>query len=98
MIIANLYDEKLNDIPKAIYYYELFLDNLKTARMPFGTDYIESVKKRLDYLKNPKPVNKQLQLQKKNNSDPMKSQPAYEFIVILSDELNKFSEIQAWKF
>jgi tetratricopeptide (TPR) repeat protein len=59
MIIANLYDEKLNDIPKAIHYYQLFLDNLKTARMNFGSDYIEKIKKRLDFLKNkPKPANK----------------------------------------
>ena len=60
MIIANLYDEKLNDTPKAIYYYELFLDNLKTAKMNFGSDYVESIKKRLEFLKSPpKPVNKQ---------------------------------------
>lgn len=51
MIIANLYDEKLNDIPKAIYYYELFLDNQKNYKSRFKSDYIESIKKRLDLLK-----------------------------------------------
>ena len=59
MIIANLYDEKLNNIPKAIYYYQLFLDNLKNSRMPFTPDYVESIRKRLEYLKqNQQPVEK----------------------------------------
>jgi tetratricopeptide (TPR) repeat protein len=60
MIVANLYDEKLHDIPKAIIYYQLFLDTLKNAKMNFKSDYIEKIKKRLDFLKsNPKPANKQ---------------------------------------
>lgn len=59
MIIANLYDEKLNDTPKAIYYYELFLKNLKTAKTNFGSDYVEAIKNRVEFLKNPKPTNKQ---------------------------------------
>jgi tetratricopeptide (TPR) repeat protein len=58
MIIANLYDEKLHDIPKAIYYYQLFLDNLKNSKMNFKPDYFETIKKRLEFLKNPKPTNK----------------------------------------
>jgi tetratricopeptide (TPR) repeat protein len=51
MIIANLYDEVLNDRPKAIHYYQLFLDEFRKNRGPFQTDYIESVKKRFEFLK-----------------------------------------------
>lgn len=53
MIIANLYDEKLKDTPKAIYYYELFLGKIKKSRMNFEPDYIDKVKERLEFLKNP---------------------------------------------
>jgi hypothetical protein len=53
MIIANLYDEKLKDIPKAIYYYELFLDKINKSRMNFTPGYIDKVKERLEFLKNP---------------------------------------------
>jgi tetratricopeptide (TPR) repeat protein len=51
MIIANLYDEKLKDIPKAIIYYELYLENVKNSKMNFKSDYLDSVKKRLAFLK-----------------------------------------------
>lgn len=51
MIIANLYDEKLNDLPKAIYYYERFFESLKNEKMNFKSDYVESIKKRIDFLK-----------------------------------------------
>jgi tetratricopeptide (TPR) repeat protein len=54
MIIANLYDEKLNDREKAIFYYKKFLDNLKDARMNFTPEYKQTIKMRLAYLqKNP---------------------------------------------
>jgi tetratricopeptide (TPR) repeat protein len=53
MIIANLYDEKLKDTPKAIYYYELFLDKTKKSQMRVEPDYINKVKERLEFLKNP---------------------------------------------
>jgi tetratricopeptide (TPR) repeat protein len=52
MIIANLYDEKVNDRGKAIYYYQMFLDNLKNARMSFTPDYALTIKNRLEYLKS----------------------------------------------
>jgi tetratricopeptide (TPR) repeat protein len=55
MIIGNLYDEKLNDKEKAIYFYQKFLDNVKNARMNFTPEYIETVKQRLEFLKT-KPV------------------------------------------
>lgn len=51
MFVANLYDEVLNDRPKAIYYYQLFLDDFKKSRGPFQPDYIESIRKRLEFLK-----------------------------------------------
>ena len=51
MFVANLYDEVLNDRPKAIYYYQLFLDDYNKSRGPFQPDYIGSIKKRLEFLK-----------------------------------------------
>jgi tetratricopeptide (TPR) repeat protein len=55
LIIANLYDEKLKDIPKAIHYYELFLENTKNIKPNTSyAEYVDSIRKRLDYLKNPK--------------------------------------------
>ena len=52
--IANLYDEKLKDVPKAIQYYELYLNKRKNSRDMFNTDYVESVRKRVESLKKPK--------------------------------------------
>jgi tetratricopeptide (TPR) repeat protein len=51
MIIANIYDQNLNDIPKAIYYYQKFLDNYKKSKMHFTPDYIGTIEQRLEYLK-----------------------------------------------
>ena len=51
MILANLYDEKLKDRDKAIYYYQKFLDNLKSGQKNFTPEYVKSIKKRLAYLK-----------------------------------------------
>lgn len=51
MIIANLYDEKLKDSQKAIHYYELYLNKLKTNKSKYDTDYAESIIKRIDALK-----------------------------------------------
>lgn len=52
MIIANIYDEKLDDIPKALRYYQLFLDNIKNSDMKYPPAYTESVRKRIEFLKN----------------------------------------------
>ncbi len=52
MIIANLYDEKLNDVQNAILYYEQFLDYYQDSKMPYRPDYVESVRKRLALLKS----------------------------------------------
>jgi tetratricopeptide (TPR) repeat protein len=52
LIIANLYDEKLKDRINAINYYQLFVDNTKRKMGYFQKDYVESVVKRLEYLKN----------------------------------------------
>ena len=51
MIIANLYDNKLNDPDKAIRYYQRFLDNLKNSKTHFTSDYIYTVRQRLEFLK-----------------------------------------------
>jgi tetratricopeptide (TPR) repeat protein len=51
MIIANLYDNKLNDPDRAIRYYQKFLDNLKNSKTHFTSEYIYTVKQRLEYLK-----------------------------------------------
>jgi tetratricopeptide (TPR) repeat protein len=50
MIIANLYDEKMNNIPKALYYYQLFIDANKNNKR-FSKIYIETIQSRIDYLK-----------------------------------------------
>jgi hypothetical protein len=51
MKIANIYDDKLDDKKNSIINYQLFLDNLKDAKMTYTSDYIESIRKRLNYLK-----------------------------------------------
>ncbi len=50
MIIANLYDEKLKDGPKAIHYYEMYLNKIKNSKQ-FDADYTDSVKARIESLK-----------------------------------------------
>ena len=55
MIIANIYDEKLKNKNRAIYYYERFLNTLKNSKMKFSPEYIEKVRKRLEFLKKPHP-------------------------------------------
>jgi tetratricopeptide (TPR) repeat protein len=57
MMIANLYDEKLKNIPKAIYYYELYLRREKNTKNEFANEYNESIRKRIESLKtiNQKP-------------------------------------------
>jgi len=51
MKIANTYDDKLNDKKNSIIYYQMFLENLKDAKRTYTAEYIEAIKKRLDYLK-----------------------------------------------
>ena len=51
MIIANIYDEKLKNVDKAIYYYQRFLNTQKRSRTKFTSSYVEKVEKRLEYLK-----------------------------------------------
>jgi len=51
MIVANLYDEKLNNRDMAISYYQKFLLNYKSSKMFFPPEYIEKVDKRLKFLK-----------------------------------------------
>ncbi len=51
MIIANIYDEKLNDIPNALKYYQIFLNRYKNNKMKFSPKYVEAIQKRVDFLK-----------------------------------------------
>jgi tetratricopeptide (TPR) repeat protein len=51
-IIANLYDEKLKDKPQAIRYYELYLRKLNASKEKYDPDYLASIRKRIDSLKN----------------------------------------------
>lgn len=51
MIIANIYDDKLNNKEKAVYYYQRFLTTQKNSKMKFTPEYIEKVEKRLEFLK-----------------------------------------------
>ncbi len=51
MIIANLYDEKLKDSPKAIRYYEMYLNKIKNSKDKYDPDYSESIRKRIESLK-----------------------------------------------
>ncbi|TAL63557.1 MAG: hypothetical protein EPN88_12065 [Bacteroidetes bacterium] len=53
--IANIYDDKLNNVPESIRYYQLFLDKLKNEKNSFQPNYVEAVKNRLEALKNPIP-------------------------------------------
>ncbi len=55
MIIANLYDEKLKDSPRAIRYYETYLNRIKNSE-DYDPRFIESIRARLKSLKNPKPA------------------------------------------
>ena len=54
MVIANLYDEELNDRENAIKYYRTFLERIKGSEIAFPPEYIEQVKKRLEYLEKEK--------------------------------------------
>jgi tetratricopeptide (TPR) repeat protein len=57
MIVANIYDEKLKNSERAIYYYQMFLDNYKHIQKNFTPEYIGSIEKRLEFLKK-NPANK----------------------------------------
>ena len=51
MEIANVYDEKLKNSERAIYYYQAYLKALKNSKTPSPPEYVESIQKRIDYLK-----------------------------------------------
>ena len=51
MIIANIYDEQFDDKKNALRYYQIFLDNMKDLKGAVSSDYIESIKKRMEYLR-----------------------------------------------
>lgn len=50
MTLAHIYDKEMKNYDKAIYYYQLFLNNKGKNEFYLGPDYIQNVKRRLDYL------------------------------------------------
>lgn len=52
MMIANIYDEKLNDKEKAIVYYQRFLNGMNNAKIPVSEEYKEKIVKRIAFLKS----------------------------------------------
>jgi tetratricopeptide (TPR) repeat protein len=81
MIIANLYDEKLNNKERAIYYYQRFLNTQKNSKMKFPPEYIEKIQKRLEFLKKPSRFK---QILKNKYRGPQKSQKSTELALIIS--------------
>lgn len=55
MVIANIYDESLNNRERAIFYYQKYLDTEKFAKMKMPPPYIQKVRDRLIYLKQNAP-------------------------------------------
>jgi tetratricopeptide (TPR) repeat protein len=58
MVIANIYDEKLHNKDRAIYYYQRFLNTQKNSRLRLPPEYLDTVVKRLEYLKQSLPKSK----------------------------------------
>lgn len=52
MIIANIYDEILNDRPNAIKYYQKYLDEVAKYKINLSPEYENMIKKRLTFLIN----------------------------------------------
>jgi len=50
-IMANIYDEQMDDKKNAIRYYQLYLDNLKLAGGTVSLEAIEAIRKRMEFLK-----------------------------------------------
>lgn len=68
LVIANLYDERLNNVSRAISYYRDFLSDHSNSGQVITPDYIESVTKRVEYLKGKqKESTKNIPLSMKDN-------------------------------
>lgn len=50
LMIANTYDQELNNVPKAISFYKQFLNGYKTSGFYFTAEHIDGIRKRLEYL------------------------------------------------
>lgn len=50
MMIANIYDERLNDMPNAIIFYRKFLSEYKSGLVSYPEEYIGNIRKRLSWL------------------------------------------------
>jgi tetratricopeptide (TPR) repeat protein len=55
MVVANIYDERLQNREKAIFYYERYVKTVKNSRLKLPPEYIDKVVKRLEYLKKSRP-------------------------------------------
>lgn len=51
MMIANIYDENLGNSQKALGYYRQFMSAVSKNNL-YSPDYVESIKKRMEYLEN----------------------------------------------
>jgi tetratricopeptide (TPR) repeat protein len=63
LMIANTYDQELNNVPKAISFYKQFLNGYKTSGFYFTSEHIDGIKKRLEYLEEQQKI-KAAQVQK----------------------------------
>lgn len=50
LMIANIYDQELNNVPKAISYYRQFLNSYKSSSFMYTAEHIDALKKRVEYL------------------------------------------------
>ncbi|MGE5406803.1 MAG: hypothetical protein ACM3NR_03735, partial [Methanosarcina sp.] len=50
LMIANTYDQELNNVPKAIGYYRQFLNGYKASGFYYTAEHIDGIRKRLEYL------------------------------------------------
>lgn len=52
MMLANIYDEKLNDPVKAITWYKRFLAEYQSSGVPYPPGYIDNIRDRLAFLED----------------------------------------------
>lgn len=52
LMIANIYDEQLKNIPKAISAYKQFLSEYKTNKMIYTQEHIDGIRNRVKYLED----------------------------------------------
>jgi tetratricopeptide (TPR) repeat protein len=50
--VANIYDEKLNNKERAIFYYQRFLNSQKNSKLVMPKEYLQKIEERIKYLKD----------------------------------------------